>query len=299
MSIVVQGPLVSSTEDLLRSLRDKYPESEIIFSTWDESDFSHYGVFTVYPLDPGPLVYEGEQYFRNLNRQIASTKFGIIRASRDFVAKIRSDFVLRESSDPVSEAFDKWQPGYIVTDTNRRNYPFYPYFISDWFHFGERELILRYWSASHVSNSMATYFHGKEKPFSKFHIITKYPEFSFPPQWSSEQYLCIEYIKNSSNEIKMLHRNDFKFRYLDEAYYFYSQNFKFVARSRLGLFHKKHFTERQIAETFLHKLFSTKMNRSARILLIIFFWQLHLLFHVYLKARKEFLNSLNFMMKRK
>jgi hypothetical protein len=108
ISFVVQGAIDRSvhsdtgrpvTQTCLESLRRHYPQSEIILSTWRGQDVSGLDFdLLLESEDPGGANVlppeSGRVQLDNMNRQIVSSRNGLLRASGDYAVKIRTDWVL-------------------------------------------------------------------------------------------------------------------------------------------------------------------------------------------------------------
>jgi hypothetical protein len=167
ISVVVQGPIAGKpdaaekdrlTKRCLESVRQHLPGAEIVLSTWKGSDPAglSYDVY-VESDDPGGTPCRiGEKYLNNVNRQIASTRAGLLAATRPYAVKLRSD--MRLTGDGFLDFFgqypargDAWRivKERVVTSTvyasnPRRGIP-YCFHPSDWFFFGLREDVLDIW----------------------------------------------------------------------------------------------------------------------------------------------------------
>lgn len=104
ISFVVQGQIQSETYDFLQKLRWNFPQAELVLSTWrGKYDRRLLRVVDkiVYNKDPGAVVgsyYREVAQWNNLNRQLVTTMAGLNAASRPYVAKVRTDFTLENSS---------------------------------------------------------------------------------------------------------------------------------------------------------------------------------------------------------
>lgn len=103
LSVVVQGAVVKKenlTQKVCESIRKFLPNSEIILSTWRESDVSAIDYdLLIENEDPGSMesFYHGHDSVptvNNFNRQIVSSLNGIRSATRKYVMKLRSDSML-------------------------------------------------------------------------------------------------------------------------------------------------------------------------------------------------------------
>ncbi len=162
ISVVVQGAVdYKNTPKCLASIRKWLPDSEIILSTWENSDVEglDYDIL-VLNQDPMGLYNRANNTINNVNRQIISTFNGIKKSSKKYILKIRSDLQLKSSKFLIY--FDKFpvrisdysifKNRIIVSTLFTKRYLDYsskipvPFHLSDWFQFGEREDIYRLWN---------------------------------------------------------------------------------------------------------------------------------------------------------
>jgi hypothetical protein len=103
-SVIIQGPVYGRPDDedekqltkkCIESVKNVLPGSEIILSTWVNTDVSHLDYDKiVFNLDPGSISYNDynlKNKFNNNNRQIVSTNNGLKVSSRKFAIKLRGD----------------------------------------------------------------------------------------------------------------------------------------------------------------------------------------------------------------
>jgi hypothetical protein len=98
ISIVVQGPIISETDNNLGIIRKFFPNSYIILSTWITDNYmivkkSNYDLI-ILNNDPGSK----SQPIGNVNRQIVSTLNGINKVKTKYVVKLRTDSILFNSN---------------------------------------------------------------------------------------------------------------------------------------------------------------------------------------------------------
>jgi hypothetical protein len=169
ISVIVQGPIFGNSMDItklrytllsLKSIRKYLPGAEIILSTWFDSDISDLDYdYLVLNSDPGKIdvISDGNRIPYNINRQIVSTKNGILKSNRKYILKIRSDVVLK--GDKIIKLFDiytkrcenfKLLSKRVITSNVSAFNPnkndrrvFNP---SDWIYFGLRSDILKIWN---------------------------------------------------------------------------------------------------------------------------------------------------------
>lgn len=100
ISVVVQGICDKNTKNLCDSIRKILPYSEIILSTWKNSDANgiSYDVI-IYNDDPGAISYTtNEKDLLNINRMLYSTQQGINKVSRKYILKCRNDLLLNNDN---------------------------------------------------------------------------------------------------------------------------------------------------------------------------------------------------------
>lgn len=175
LSIVIQGAVKPETDfrgystiDVLSSARSIYPYAEIIYSGWNGSVLPRPIYKTadrvILSEDPGPLICgygSGGPLFENINRQIVSTVSGIEASSKSIIIKSRSDalFVgnlaasiencIFSNSENRNRVFKR---KVIVSNIYTRLF-FFEFggfrrslgHVSDLFHCGYREDILKFW----------------------------------------------------------------------------------------------------------------------------------------------------------
>lgn len=243
ISFVVQGPIsersefqegVYSTYEVLASIRNFFPEAEIILSTWKGSDTSRL-IFDKLILndDPGSIMVNGIAI--NVNRLIASTKAGLIEASNPIVVKTRTDvkFISNNLYNhlhlivPIKSKFGIFNEfvlstAYYVRNPIRNNWLFHP---TDIFLAGKKEDILSYF----------------EVPLaSKNNLIDNAQNLKMV----AEQYLFIE------NIIKKRNRN-YNMPYMDYV------NLNFFLNSERYLFNNfTFFTTKELGIEFPHRLYN-------------------------------------------
>jgi hypothetical protein len=99
LSFVVQGPVSEHTNLALKSIRENFPKSEIILSTWEGSNINGLDFDQIcLSKDPGSVMRDfNNKILMNVNRQIISTQEGMKKASRKFSIRTRSDVSFKNS----------------------------------------------------------------------------------------------------------------------------------------------------------------------------------------------------------
>ncbi len=102
LTFCIQGTVVidrygqNLTQNLIRSIKLYYPNSPIIFSTWESEEVGNLeGVTLVKSKDPGSSFrFADSPEKNNINRQIVSTLGGLKATRTEFVVKMRSDLLI-------------------------------------------------------------------------------------------------------------------------------------------------------------------------------------------------------------
>lgn len=170
ITVVVQGPVQTFhdrpqepniTQKCLASVRQFLPGAKIILSTWAGQDLSDldYDELVISD-DPGPNCrnyrLNGEPQWYNNNRQIVSSKAGLLKVNTPYAVKLRTDNYL------ISNAFVEFQTQFtrrsqnyaflservVVSDTFTRRYAKgFPvaFHVSDFFYYGKTQDVLAFW----------------------------------------------------------------------------------------------------------------------------------------------------------
>lgn len=159
ISIIVQGGIEKNiTAEVLRTIRNVFPNSQVILSTWETSDVSGLDFDeVVFSADVGKSyfsVYRASGGGNNVNRQIASSKAGVELATRKYILKTRTDIVFKNANflnvyQKYMESGVIWQKGRIaINNFYTRNPRMFPlsYHPSDWITFGYAEDIKNYYN---------------------------------------------------------------------------------------------------------------------------------------------------------
>lgn len=93
VSFVLQGKNVKGQTALCcKSIRKHFPDAEIILSTWEGENVNITNCNKIiYNKAPGAEIFTMDKKRQNQNRQIVSTKNGILDTHRKYVLKLRSD----------------------------------------------------------------------------------------------------------------------------------------------------------------------------------------------------------------
>lgn len=214
ISFVVQGDIQEHiTEQCLKSIRENFPGSTIILSTWENSkvDGLQYDKL-VYSKDPGSAIYSLDQVRNNMNRQIVSTITGLQEVSTVYAAKVRSDLVFEGPNflqyfnkfTQYDKQYCKVKSRIIIPTLYTRifhageNIVLANFHPSDWFAFGFTEDIRKLFSSNDLLSDIQS--------FSNYYI-TRPDERSYLPyplmmaQVSPEQYFGAVFFNVDPNKI--------------------------------------------------------------------------------------------------
>ena len=261
ITFVVQGPIAIDTNDnvlenvtarCLQSIRQFYPKSKILLSTWEGSNIDGLDYDAVIlNKDPGGLDGGVQKWFNNINRMIVTTHAGIEKSTTKYVAKIRADFYFVEYIDILDHYKSEYrehretfkqsvfkQP--ILMCMSKSHHDYFLYYISDWFHIGLREDMLKLWGVKLATQAEAEYFKNNiellnNKKDSNFKCLRN----DFYPQFHSEQYMPVKMLANMG--VKSIeHRNDYSKQVHARSAMFMLSNFIYISRYNLKLRSNKH-----------------------------------------------------------
>lgn len=206
ISIIIQGPIYEGvTSKTIDNIKEKFPNSEIILSTWENSNLEDIDIDNIIVIenkDPGGYpIYDSPKILNASNRQIVSTLTGLKRASKKYALKIRTDMYFENTNFlDYWGKFPKRHDEYkilkerVLLSTsfapNPRREP-KPYHPSDWFFFGLREDLLNIFNSPLCPEpSTSRYFETHPRPIPLHD--------SWVPalaQYTAEQYIWIAFLK--------------------------------------------------------------------------------------------------------
>jgi len=294
ITFVVQGAVTlcggeNITERCIRSINTFYPSSPIVLSTWEcesrlDADLCSKVIFNT---DPGPIPTRNK-YLRNFNRMVVSTFNGISAVETAYAVKVRSDFWLTRSFDLSSvissSAMVTQNPklkNRILMCMTKNHYRLFPYYISDWFHFGHTSDLLKLWDIKLVSQvdlqgppSVKSIF---RRPFITSDALTV-----MDYHLHSEQILCLGFLRNLCLEANFPNsKTFFSTHSVIESYLLLGDIFAVVSRSSIGLQSLKHPVVSNRSDLYLWAQATLRTNYIVRCvvvpLLVVFFYLKELL----------------------
>lgn len=255
ISVVVQGAIDKKlTPECLKSIRKYFPEAEIILSTWEGSDVSglDYDILLLNQ-DPGGYkhdfaIYNEPRSINNCNRQLVSTKNGILKSNRTYCLKLRSDIVLKNSG--FLEYWDKFEirnseyklfnHRILCSSLFSREHscqfgtgfptPFHP---TDFWFFG-------------LTNDLKDYFcdcplQTKEEASNwDFKYPNRLPYTSMLWRFAPEQFFCVNWIKKYYPDLQFEDWSDWNPKNIELSNNILYNNFIFLEFKQSGIYSQKH-----------------------------------------------------------
>lgn len=195
ISFVVQGPVIDTTIKTITSIKKHFPNSPIILSTWKGQDTNNLAVDRVIKnKDVGSTTIKynkkGKPHTVNVNRQITSSINGLKAVDTPYAVKLRSDNVL--NSKNILDYFDAFEShreteyslfNHRIVSSNyfAKEYTqglLIPFFISDFFQFGETADLINLWDIELFSDylfdeHLKGQLQHENLPFRQHHIEQK------------------------------------------------------------------------------------------------------------------------------
>lgn len=244
ISVIVQGPIrfsrsgVNLTHRCLENVRRLLPKSEIILSTWLNSDVS--GIECDHVIcsdDPGSLARPNHRD-SNVNRQIVSTKNGLRHASKPYALKLRSDceifhlgFLDHHKLHENIQEYNIFSEPITASSIYFKNPHKTPYLfhISDVFHFGRTDDLLRLWDiplvSSHYISSWKNYFNPPLVNFTSGSFF----------RYIEEQYIWIACLQKHGHKIDINYPWEMRPELVEMSEKSIFSNFTIVDNDDLGL----------------------------------------------------------------
>lgn len=217
ISVVVQGAIDKEYTPLcLKSIRKYLPESEIILSTWQNSEVNNldYDILVLNE-DPGYSLMSPFEV-NNIKRQIVSTINGIKKSSRNYILKIRTDISLYGNRFlKFFRKYNKFNYDYkfvkeriLVSSLPTRDPMDWeaPFCVSDWITFGLKGDSILLWDIKFPTYEEENWFNIHPRD-----IKVLYSYDALVARFNPEQHIIISFIKKFMKEIycdNMFDNND-------------------------------------------------------------------------------------------
>lgn len=270
ISVIVQGPIVKGeTAKCLESVRRFLAGAEVILSTYAGEDIADLD-FDIPVVNDAPAAgvmerRRGNGGRNNLNRQLFSTQEGLKKAGRKYALKLRSDLILTgnkfldyfvrfpkriddyklfERKILTAALFTRFT---IKNGTLRERIPFH---VSDWWLFGLREDINKYFLATSPAKEpeFTNYFALKENAGKKSPY--RMADFKFAP----EQYFGYECFRRNFADVYMADAADFSDELMEKSRKCLVNNFIPLEFAQSGIYLNKYpysKDERSLGDAYL------------------------------------------------
>lgn len=221
-SFVIRGLITPWTANCIASIRYYYPNSEIIFSTWDYVEIPNHIICDKIVKSQDPGNTHNNQSLTN--RQIVAARAGLQQVKTEQVVCIRSDMVFysdnllkqnyfRRTSKKASHYL--WEH-YIVTSSYYTVNPFgplkLPYHVADRYQFGKTNDVKEYWNVNLTNDNM--------------------------PKLRTEQHLLCENIKKTPDKMiygELQHDMDVNENNAKDTLHWIQNNFIIVDDHKIGI----------------------------------------------------------------
>ena len=267
VSIIVQGPVCGTTEDgalftkrLISSVRYYFPDAELILSTWNDENTEGLDydilVCSIPPISQKIIYDDDSIHLYSVNHQIISTKQGLLKASRKYALKVRSDMLF------LSGIILKWVEKYRGEDANYKEWkvfeerivtlPTYnyrkgaafPFNIADWLYFGTRKDMIFLFDIPLFDINRLKKRNGSNYPYLSDNI-------------GAEQYIWVSCLRKKREDFNFWGWQNDDFQALREFEISIAQNFVLISARKMGVTSQKFSNASYCAEPALSSGFYT------------------------------------------
>jgi len=187
--------------EILKRTRKTLPGAPILLSAWEGSDVIAGMAIDDFVLskDPGSLAPLKliDNKANNINRQIVSTRAGMDAVRTPYAVKLRTDCFLEHAgfidyleAQLKRDRYDKRIVTGAFFTLDASIFERIPYHVSDWFQFGQTEVLRDYWSAPLMSQQAGRYY--ENRPHAEGSNIF---ERRFRAEFAVEQHICMHYAR--------------------------------------------------------------------------------------------------------
>lgn len=255
ISVVVQGAINKElTPKCLKSIRKYLPGAEIILSTWEGSAVSglDYDILLLNQ-DPGGYkhdfaIYNKTRSMNNFNRQLVSTKNGVLKANRKYCLKLRSDIILENSNflkywdkfEIQNSEYKLFSHRVLCSSLFSREYScqcgtgfptlFHP---SDFWFFGLTEDLKDYFCDCSIQNAA-------EAGGWSFKYCNKLPYPSMLWRYAPEQQFCVNWVKKYYSNLQFEDWSDWNPQNIELSNNILYNNFIFLGFEQSGIYSAKY-----------------------------------------------------------
>jgi hypothetical protein len=282
LSFIVQGEVTELTKKTTESIRNFFPGSKIIISTWQNSDVNNLDFDDlILSKDPGGIKAKVNGGTVNLLRQIISTLTGLKNCKTDYAIKIRSDMAFFGNN--LLHHYSKFKnfqrsKGHFISRVmilengtlNPNNLYEMPFHFGDWFYFGKTKDLLKIFSINFSKeDELENAFYWKKRPFPINNINKKYFM-----RYRAETILTYFHISKKIN-LTLSHSNDVSSDNIQQSEFHLVNDYLLANMNNIQLINLKHINTSYLSTwvrysfnewLLLHKIFFMKKN--------IFFYKL-------------------------
>ncbi|MEK6669947.1 MAG: WavE lipopolysaccharide synthesis family protein [Pseudomonadota bacterium] len=275
ISVIIQGAIGAELNDCIRSVRKGLPKSEIILSTWEGSQLPDGLVVDacIFSPDPGarPAVKDGK-LLNNTNRQLVSTLAGLLRASRPYALKLRTDFEIHHpgfiqgftTSDVRDPDYTLYKHKIVIPHYATRypspNSPSYPFHPSDLSLFGLRDDIIKHFDAPPLDEADWNWALQHESE-----IIWDQNLPLFLPRFAPEQHFFVHSLRAHGRTIDMRHYHDTRGDIAEQSRRYLVNNFVVLDMQDYGIRTRKsalaHAITKDINNCYSHNLYRAEYRK--------------------------------------
>lgn len=255
ISVVVQGAIDSkNTSKCLKSIRKYLPEAEIILSTWEGSNVEGLDFdVLIENQDPGSYkhdfaVYNASRSMNNFNRQLISTKKGVLKSNRKYCLKLRSDLILKSSNflkfwnkfEIQNDKFILFKHRVLCSSLFSREYScqcgsgfptiFHP---SDFWFFGLTDDLKDYFIDCPLQSE-------KEASNWEFKYPNRCPYTTPLWRFSPEQFFCVNWVKKYYPNLQFADWSDWNSKNIELSNNVLYNNFIFLEYEQSGIYSTKY-----------------------------------------------------------
>lgn len=234
ISVVIQGAVDNDlTPKCIKSIRQYLPNAEIILSTWDFCNITGLECDKlVLNKDPGFFYYSLNENdkINNINRQLVSTLEGLKVASKKWVLKIRTDFILNGNNflnfkNKFEKSLDDYRVfekkiiacSYFSRNPRCSQYVFHP---SDIAFFALKKDLLNLYNIPLMTNADAYYLSINGTKYNKY---------------VPEQYMFVNCLKKNSKIVNFSDQSDLNPSVIEETEKYFVSNFVFYSWNEFNL----------------------------------------------------------------
>ncbi|CAH1522047.1 WavE lipopolysaccharide synthesis [Vibrio owensii] len=247
VSFVIQGLVDNnSIATVVNCIRKKFPQAEIILSTWKGSILSDDVTSIIDVLiendDPGDFTDSSDMPI-NVNRQLVSSRNGILKTTRKYVVKTRTDIIFKNSNilKQLERQFSRDKSfsigsGYILaSDFSTRSHLKglkVPFWVCDFIYAGLRDDMLKLFS---LDNYPLEYFTAFDKGHPNNYLDKKHIY-----KYSPETYIAYKYLDADCN-VPFEHTYDNNVDALNHYHKYLLNNFVILNKRQLGVDSTKYY----------------------------------------------------------